>query len=179
MEKKNLTDKKQIILRKTRPLTFISGIVSLVLGFSITVLSLMLLAENIIETNSSIMSDLFNFSVGFLVLLSIFAFCIGIAKVILGATEIHISFQKNRLYSEHSSLVMSMVVFDVVILSILVLFSLLWGSTGLQWYGIGMAVLFFINLVLKFVDLILFKAKVKRVLSYFDESVEDKETEEE
>lgn len=164
-----IAEKNQIVLRKTRPLTFISGVFGVILGFTITILSLLLLVETIRNTDTSILVNAFNFSLGFLVLLIIFALAIGIAKVVLGATEIHISFQKNRLYSEHSSLVMSMVMFDTVILGILVLFLILFGSTGLMWYGISMALLFFICVVFKFVDLTLFKSKIKDVLSYFDE----------
>lgn len=172
-----ISEKNQIVLRKTRPLTFISGIIGIGLGVIIVVLSLLLMVETIKNTNTSILAEAFHFSLGFLALLIIVAVAIGIAKVVLGATEIHISFQKNRLYSEHSSLVMSMVVFDVVNLAILVLFLLLFGSTGLMWYGIGMVTLFFICVVLKFVDLMLFKAKIKDVLSYFEED-EDVETNE-
>ena len=172
-----ISEKNQIVLRKTRPLTFISGVIGIGLGIIIVVLSLLLMVETIKNTNTSILAEAFHFSLGFLALLIIVAVAIGIAKVVLGATEIHISFQKNRLYSEHSSLVMSMVVFDVVILAILVLFLLLFGATGLMWYGISMVILFFICIVLKFVDLMLFKAKIKDVLSYFDED-EDVETNE-
>ena len=172
-----ISEKNQIVLRKTRPLTFISGVIGIGLGIIIVVLSLLLMVETIKNTNTSILAEAFHFSLGFLALLIIVAVAIGIAKVVLGATEIHISFQKNRLYSEHSSLVMSMVVFDVVILAILVLFLLLFGATGLMWYGISIVILFFICIVLKFVDLMLFKAKIKDVLSYFDED-EDVETNE-